>query len=900
MKKIFTFLLLLNTTISFAQDSTIEWQNTIGGDNADGASIVFQTKDGGYILGGASKSNISGDKTENWSGSNDWWIVKIDRYGNIIWQKTIEGAGAGIYGFTLMIQTKDGGYLLGSTSSAGIIGDKTQANFGIYDYWIVKLDSNGNVLWDKSFGGSDGDWLQSIEQTSDGGFILGGYSYSDISGNKTENRINMTDYWVIKTDINGNIEWQNTIGGNGEDQLRCIHQTSDNGFILGGLSDSDISGDKTENKIVAFDYWVVKLDSSGNILWQNTIGGNDEDKLTTIKTTPDGGYIVGGMSSSDISGDKTENAFRESNNCCRTVDYWVIKLDNVGNIQWQKTLGGDWNDMLFAIDNTIDGGYILGGYSESRKSSVKKENYIGGADYWIIKLDNSGNIQWENTIGGTGHDYLYSMQQTTDGGFILGGYSESPISGDKLEKAKNTDYWIVKIRGGNLVTGKCFIDYNNNGTKDIVEPIYNQIQVLSKSSSTYQSIPNSKGVFYNYVDSGSVITTTVDIPYYTSSPLNHISIFKGFNKIDTVDFALLPSPNIIDVRIVILPIAPALSGKNSYYTIKYMNVGTDTVNGQVSMVKHSKLTVVSSTPNYNSLIADTLKWIYSNLLPGESRSINVALKIPQIPNLNLGDSINSIVKIDPISIDSVPFDNVFRLKEIIVGAYDPNDKSMITGNNFTLDQVKKGEYLTYLIRFQNTGTFKAFNIVVKDTLDEDLDFSSFEMISASHNYKVKIINNKNIEWTFNDIMLPDSTSNEPASHGSICYRIKPKKNLITGNIITNTAYIYFDYNPPIVTNTSIIPIGNIIITNSNIDSNLINYNLKVYPNPFNDNIIIQSNSIRIQKIKMFDILGQEVNYEVLSNEDDKKILYTNNLICGIYFLQIISNNSVLNFKIIKN
>ncbi len=166
----------------------------------------------------------------------------------------------------------------------------------------------GTIQWQNTIGGSGSEALFSIVQTSDGGYILGGYSHSNISGDKTENSNGATDYWIVKTDARANIQWQNTIGGSGYDYLTSIDQTSDGGYILGGYSSSNISADKTENSIGNSDYWIVKTDSLGVIQWQNTIGGSELDVLSSIAQTSDGGYILGGYSNSDISGDKTENS----------------------------------------------------------------------------------------------------------------------------------------------------------------------------------------------------------------------------------------------------------------------------------------------------------------------------------------------------------------------------------------------------------------------------------------------------------------------------------------------------------------------------------------------------------------------------------------------------------------
>ncbi|MFH0866047.1 MAG: T9SS type A sorting domain-containing protein [Bacteroidota bacterium] len=440
MKYRLIIILILITKIVSGQAPAIEWQNTIGGNDNDYLHSLQQCKDGGYILGGYSKSNISPDKTENCIGNNDYWVVKLDSPGNIIWQNTIGGSGPDY--LNSIQQTFDGGYILGGHSSSGISGDKTENLIGgaYNDYWIVKVDSSGNIQWQNTIGGNNYDYLYAIWQTVDSGFVLGGYSSSDISGDKTENCIGDKDYWVVKVDKTGSIEWQNTIGGTGEDEFHSMQYTSDRGCILAGWSDSNISGDKNENSQGGLDYWVVKLDQFGNIQWQNTIGGNGDDYLHSIKQTSDGGYILGGYSNSDLSGDKTEN-------CIGFFDYWVIKLNASGDIQWQNTIGGNSPDQLFSIKPTTDNGYILGGHSQSGISGDKTENSMGSGDFWIMKLDSSGNIAWQNTIGGnSNYDLCYSIQETSDGGYIMGGDSNSDISGDKTENSMGSiDYWVIKL-----------------------------------------------------------------------------------------------------------------------------------------------------------------------------------------------------------------------------------------------------------------------------------------------------------------------------------------------------------------------------------------------------------------------------------------------------------------------
>jgi type IX secretion system substrate protein len=431
------FIFLLGITIVYAQDPSIVWQNTIGGNNSDDTRSICQTVDGGYFLGGVSKSSISGDKTENTNGENDYWVLKLNETGDILWQNTIGGSNNDYLSDSF--QTTDGGYLLLGYSYSNISGDKTENSIGEFDYWVIKIDSEGNIQWQNTIGGSGYDALFSGSQTTDGGYILGGSSDSNASGDKVENSNGDYDYWVVKLDVSGAIEWQNTIGGSLFDGLTSVAQTIDGGYILGGGSLSNISGDKTENSNGDMDYWVVKLDSTGGIEWQNTIGGSDYDFIIVIEQSMDGGYIIGGRSSSNSSGDKTENSNGMD-------DYWVVKLDATGAIVWQNTIGGSLIDQFNSISETSDGGYIMGGSSTSNASGDKTENSIGGGDFWIVKIDSSGEIEWDNTIGGDNGDGVKSITQTSEGGYICGGSSNSGISGDKTEASiGGTDMWIIYL-----------------------------------------------------------------------------------------------------------------------------------------------------------------------------------------------------------------------------------------------------------------------------------------------------------------------------------------------------------------------------------------------------------------------------------------------------------------------
>lgn len=457
LKKAIFFLAAMYYISAFAQPA-IKWQTAAGGSLNDGWVRVFMntyfnrnglalTKDKGFIAATISNSNISGEKNENSRGGFDYWLVKYKTNGTIQWSKTIGGAGD--EGIGAINQTSDGGYILGGFSNSNISGEKTENSRGNYDFWIVKLDKYGNILWDKTFGGSNDDILNCIQQTNDGGYILGGFSNSNISGEKSENSRGDFDYWVIKLDANANIQWDKTIGGASIDELRSVEQTKEGGYILAGASYSNKSGEKTEYSRGAADYWIVRLDENGLIKWDKTLGGTSQEFLYSIQQTKDGGFAGVGYSLSGISGEKTEGDRGG-------YDYWMIKISRTGNLEWDKTIGGSGYEYFPALQLTYDGGYIITGESTSNISGEKTENTKGGYDYWVVKLDSLHNIKWDKTIGGNLDDYLTSIKQFRPGRFLIAGLSTSGISGDKsIASRGGVDLWITKLAepiGSNKIT----------------------------------------------------------------------------------------------------------------------------------------------------------------------------------------------------------------------------------------------------------------------------------------------------------------------------------------------------------------------------------------------------------------------------------------------------------------
>jgi len=267
-----------------------------------------------------------------------------------------------------------------------------------------------SIQWQKTYGGTDSDEARSIHQTRDGGYIVAGTTSSD-DGDVGPNH-GYYEAWVLKLDSIGSVQWKRFYGGGSLEKIYCIQQTSDGGFAMAGFTDSndgDVSGNHGDK-----DAWVVKLDSTGGIQWQKCLGGSGWEDAWDLKQTSDGGYVVAGRSGS-TDGDVTVNH--------GSLDYWVVKLNNIGELEWQKSLGGSFLDIAYSICETTDGGYIVTGESNSPDGDVTGVH--GSADYWVVKLNFEGKIEWQKALGGTGLDRANHISQTAEGGYIVLGQSRS-------------------------------------------------------------------------------------------------------------------------------------------------------------------------------------------------------------------------------------------------------------------------------------------------------------------------------------------------------------------------------------------------------------------------------------------------------------------------------------------
>ncbi len=411
----------------------IDWILLLGGSEDDVAQKIIETSDGGYAIVGYT-SSTDGDIKDKDVVVNDFWVTKIDAQGNIIWSKTYGGSGDDKG--QAIVETSDGGFaVVGYSMSSD--GDASN-NEGFHDNWLLKLDAAGNLQWEKSYGFAGHDHAYDLLQTQDGGFFFvgfldvtasGGLGSEGKSSNITAHGVG--EFWGTKVDANGNLEWRRYFGGSNNDRAHAVAAAPDGGFVIAGFSESedfDISNSKG-----SYDFWVVKVNAEGNKVWEQSFGGSQIDIAYAMTATPDNAYVIVGNTFSSDKQVKSNNG---------GSDIWMIKINDKGELLWEKTIGGSDFDDARGVSITRNGGFLISGNS---KSTTNREEFFGENDAWLIKTDANGNLVWEKSFGGSSLDFGFHSIQTQTNKVLFVGTTESTDNHSQTNKGKK-DALIVKLK----------------------------------------------------------------------------------------------------------------------------------------------------------------------------------------------------------------------------------------------------------------------------------------------------------------------------------------------------------------------------------------------------------------------------------------------------------------------
>lgn len=798
---------------------TLEWQKCLGGTTGEYGQAVCNSPDGGVVIAGYSNST-DGDVIGAHPGT-EAWVVKLAHDGTIDWQRPC--GGSQIEEAYAIRPTADGGYVVvGFSTSAD--GDVTN-NQGGQDVLVLKLSGAGALEWQKSLGGSGNDVAYAALQTAEGDYLIAAKTASsdgDVTGNH-----GASDSWVVKLDASGSILWQKCLGGSSNDVPYAIEQTDDGSIILTGSTistDGDVVGAHGMD-----DMWVVKLDAEGTLLWQKCLGGSSQDRGYSIALTSDGGCVIGGSSSS-ADGDVT------GVHAPPNADMWIVKLDGAGTIVWQKALGGSLAEEARAVQQLADGGYIVGGFASSADGDII--GHIGSVDMWVLRLDADGNLGWQNSFGASSNnDWCRSLAIAEDGGFVLAGHTQSN-NGQVIGNhgSGTNDYWVVKMSPRFCsALGSVYLDLNSNGSWDSAEPpvAHHMVQVPGTDHFTFT---NQYGAYQlNLLDTGFFDLQPAALTHFTPAPATRTIHFGTFQQASTGnDFAFQPTGSVNDLNVTISPGSFVRPGLHAHYFVHFQNVGNQILSPTLVVRPEPFMTFVSasSTPSYTA--ADSIAWVLPPLDPYQSGDIHVTFMVDAATVI--GTAVNTRARIHPLPGDAVPADNEDSWPQIVTGSFDPN-AIQVDRETLLLSELASGPDLEYVILFQNTGNDTAFTVRVKDPLPDNGESASFRFVSASHPVELRYEEVGDVMWfDHEDILLPDSTTDEPASHGYIRYRMKPKSTLVVGDSLLNEASIYFDFNLPVVTNTAVSE----VIVSTLLSDEEHTSDLHAYPNPTGGVLIIRS------------------------------------------------------------
>lgn len=534
---------------------------------------------------------------------------------------------------------------------------------------------------------------------------------------------------------------------------------------------------------------------------------------------------------------------------------------------------------LSSLDFSSTSIYQLYANDNPNLSFVNVKNGVVTPDVYVSQFPEppftSDNFQLQNTA------LLYICHDEGEFGPVL-------VSNEGLESISKGSYCSFTPGGNyNTITGNITFDCGGINT-----PMVNQAMNVTSNLQSGLTFTNGNGLYRFYSD-GNTVTVAPQFlspDYFTTTPANYTFNFADFGNAETADFCVTANGVHPDLEVTILPITDARPGFDAKYKIVYANKGNQVQSGSVTLsFDDAVLDFVSAVPSVSSQVINNLTWDFTNLIPSERREIEITLNInapTETPAVNIGDTLTYQAFITTAQTDETPADNQVFFHQTVLGSFDPNDKEVLEGSVIDIDQIDG--YLHYIIRFQNTGTAEAENIVIKDVLDAKLDWSTLQMVSSSHAYRSTLTSGNKLEVFYEGINLPASSVNEAASHGYIAFKIKPKNTVMIFDVIPNFASIYFDFNFPIITNTVNTTINALGIPSFS------NELFRLYPNPTTAilNISVSDNSI-IKKVVVINTLGQIVM------RSTEKVIDVSLLTSGTYFVTVETDAGKGTQKLIK-
>lgn len=871
MRRILLFISLqIFAALSLIAQPQVQWTKCFGGVDAEYAGDVKQTPDKGFIIAGSSTSSNTGDVGPN-HGDRDVWVVKLDSALNIEWEKllggTLEDGGNSVE------LTPDGGYMIAGytySNDGDVLG-----NHGDSDIWVVRLDSQGNIIWQRCYGsgGSHEDKGYQIMRSGSNYIILAhvGWLNGDVT---TWN--GYYDVWIAAINDVGDIQWEKSYGADGYDKPGEMVATNDGGYAFCGQACELVGVLCGDN-----DYLVGKIDSVGNTEWLMEYGGTESNNAYALTALSDGNFVVVGGA-----------------NANSNYDWEIIKVNPYGDVLWQKVLGGSQSEVAYSVEETGDGGLLISGSARSADGNVG--GVIGLVDSWLVKLDYNGNIVWKKCYGGSLTESPKKVWEAPNGLIYIFGTTASNDY-DVFGNHGSNDLWFCGLSAmDHKISGTVFSDANSNCVMDTGETV--QVgKIVQVVPGPYFATTALDGTYELWVDSGSYTVSLAPQPYWINEcPANpyQVNFVDTLTHVSAIDFSSSISNYCVDLNMGVGTSIQRRCFNNNQIVASVCNNGTITADSTYVRVHFPiHLTPVAASLPYTQMSEGVYSFYVGDLAPGQCVQINITNTVSCDAELNSVkciyiNAISQSTNCNQANTFTSNFDCV-----VITGSYDPNDKRVVAQNYQTTGYLEEnnfahGDTLRYMIRFQNTGNDTAFTVVIRDTLSSLVDPLSLVTEVASHNYSYRLYGQGIAEWRFDNILLPDSFVNEPMSHGFVKFKIMPVPDLPFWTEIYNGAAIYFDYNSPVITNTSIAT----LTKPGSIDEQLANGLIKLYPNPTKNEVLIESPIDNFQ-YQLFDVSGREVIAGFANNK--RFILDVSAYSQGIYFLKVGNGKQQFFEKLVK-
>lgn len=837
-------------------------------------------------------------------GTRDIFLAKLDSLGNLIWVDQFGGSsngnGAINFGYSIAVD------MFGNIYLSGAFMDTTDIDPGpgIFNLtvsngrkgFIAKFNKNGDLISANTVGGS---WGESIVLDKNNHIYVSGHFYSTVDFdpgpavyNLTAQGVSKKDIFICKYDSLLNFVWVKQIGGTEDDDIsQMIIDYADNLYLTGyfsnvvdfdpGPGNINLTADSTPTNS-----YILKLDSSGNFQWVNMLGA---DISYGVSVGPNHEVYITGSFSGTTDFNPLGNPV--INNGMGQSDFFVSKYDNNGGYIWTKVIGGSGYDSGNSIASDSYGNiYIAGRYKGNIDADPGPGSFILGSgftiDMVILKFDSNGNFIWAGQITGGNVNIPFAINLTKKGELYVCGYYDFALVFD----INSTTYTLTSPPSVSALIFKIYNDKCSN-----LQFNFDSVSVITcQNDSGYAEI--------------TIVNAIPPLNYYwnTNPPAYATSAY--FTTPGLFSFTLTDSNSCISTRSVLIT-GPAYSnnfdltvhlvsgdivaGMPSILQIDALNKGCTPATGSVFLILDSLLQYDSAIPSPDWISNDTIGWNFSNQTFDSVHITPIVFVTTSISAL-LGTQVCNRVIIVPYSGDVDTINNFKNICAIADGSFDPNLKHTFPEGIGVSGNISPDQELTYSIQFQNTGTAEATNVILLDTLDNNLNINSLRIEGYSHSLVTEVLPPNIIKFRFDNIHLPDSFTNEPLSHGYVIFKIVPNFNLLNGTQIYNKANIYFDYNPPIITNSVINTIDYTLLSINDDDKQDIQVNL--YPNPGNDICFIRNENDTPFKIVIMEINGRI--FKTINSENKIIKLDTYSWKNGIYIFEIYANNKIYHQKLI--